>query len=93
MLVVACTSILHRIAFAQALLRRDTRLQPVKGLMASLGILAYLCAVGVAWPLALLPVAEDNQQWKLPILVLLLLGLGALLILFGLQIRAARTEV
>jgi hypothetical protein len=92
-LVAARAEVDRAEAAAEALRAEAARLQPVKGLMASLGILAYLCAVGVAWPLALLPVAEDNQQWKLPILVLLLLGLGALLILFGLQIRAARTEV
>jgi hypothetical protein len=59
--LVAAKSEVDRVEAAVEGLRAEAaRVQPVKGLTASLGILAYLCAVGVAWPLALLPVAEDS---------------------------------
>lgn len=89
-LIAAKSDVDRAQAAVEGLRAEAAKSQPARGLAASFAILAYLCAVGVALPLALLPAGESTQPWRVPVLSLLLLGLGALLVLFWRQIRAAQ---
>jgi hypothetical protein len=69
--------------------------QKPTGLLPAWCLLAYLSAVGVGLPLALLPAGETAIRWRIPVLVLFLVGLAGLLVWFvtlGTQRPTARIE-